>query len=418
MQLQKTNYGVKHESPAVIGKPPKIYPWLSEDRHCDICVAGGGLTGALCALAAAEMGLGVVLITSGGVGFGDAGHIMNCAKFDSGRSLTELDRIMSIEDALRLYSAGFQALDDLQNLCRRLDGEYKNTGIKCGFRRRDSLTFTDDPSELELMESEYLTLSKKIAGCTFINRRTAENSFEFPISGGILTKEGGACFNVHSLTHLCLTAAQTLGAEIFEQTKALDIQVPENNDGCVIVKTSTLRTVYADRLILATGGEGIRSMTRHAKRNIIFVSGGTLSEKESGWSGKCILQTYGRQRISCCISDGGEISASLSGKNGAFHGSAQKSIETEKFRLLKKFMTNVVPDENQPEIRYEYAYNYFTTREAMPVIGINEAYKNCIFALCGVPCSPIYSQIAAKSVRNILSGDLSGSEQLFDPMRI
>ena len=121
--------GIKREPPAIAGRPPKKYTWLSEDRHCDVCVTGGGLTGAMCALFAAEAGLSAVLITSEGIGFGDTGHLTGCARFDAGRTLSGLDRIMSVDDALKLYSLGLDALDGLENLCGALDGTYKKSGV-------------------------------------------------------------------------------------------------------------------------------------------------------------------------------------------------------------------------------------------------------------------------------------------------
>ena len=112
--MKKNEYGIKHEPPVIIGKVPKLYTWLSEDKHCDVCVIGGGLTGAMCALTAAEMGLGVVLITSGAVGFGSTAHMLGCARFDCGHTLSELDKVVSIDDALKLTNkAVMEALDGL-----------------------------------------------------------------------------------------------------------------------------------------------------------------------------------------------------------------------------------------------------------------------------------------------------------------
>ena len=57
--MNRNNFGIATEAPAVMEKVPKQYPWLSEEKHCDVCVVGGGMTGAMCALSAAEMGLPV-----------------------------------------------------------------------------------------------------------------------------------------------------------------------------------------------------------------------------------------------------------------------------------------------------------------------------------------------------------------------
>ena len=46
----------------------------NRNLRADVCVVGGGLTGALCALAAAQSGLETVLITAGCAGFGGTAY--------------------------------------------------------------------------------------------------------------------------------------------------------------------------------------------------------------------------------------------------------------------------------------------------------------------------------------------------------
>ena len=416
--MKKNEYGIKHEPPVIIGKVPKLYTWLSEDKHCDVCVIGGGLTGAMCALTAAEMGLGVVLITSGAVGFGSTAHMLGCARFDCGHTLSELDKVVSIDDALKLYSLGLEALDGLQNLCGLLDGEYKKTGVATGFERRDSLVFTADSTELELMEREYLAMSKQFPDCTFISRKTADNSFDFPICGGILTKEGGAVLDPYGLTHLCLMKAEELGAEIFEQTEALDIQTPNRPEGCVIIKTSTHRIVYADKLIFSLGSDGFDFISRRARTFRSYTVITDADGNKPAWSGKCLLRTFGNRPISCVIRGNGEIAASAVYKYRGIHRFAPNAENHEKYDRLCGFIKDTLNDEQAPKIRYQYAYPYHLSPDGLPLIGVHQEYKNCLFALCGGADSPIYSQTAAESVREILSGNASASGRLFDPMRI
>ena len=426
--MRKPDYGIKRKPPAFIGKIPKLYPWLSEDRHCDICVIGGGLTGAMCAMAAAEMGLSVTLITSGGVGFGSTGHSTGCAQFDCGSTLTEADRVMSTDEALRLYALGFEALDDLGNLCNALDGEYKKSGLSADFIRRDSLLFTSDPTELELMEREYIARNKKFSGCTFITRKTAENSFEFPICGGILTKEGGAALNPYALAHLCLMKAEELGAGIFEQTEALDIQTPKKNEGCVIIKTSTYRTIYADRLIFATGSKGIRAMTERSRKYISFTEIAPLPEGTAGWSGKCILRTFGgreRNGISSVIRPDGKIAVSTVCKSGIIEKfSRRDETNFAKYDKLRETIQKLLPDVSETKIQYEYSYEFSAIYDELPIIGRHEEYKNCLFALCGLSgifteaALPVFSQIARNCAVKMLESNSTENDPLFDPMRL
>lgn len=403
-------YGVKREAPAITGKVPGQYPWLCEDMHCDVCVTGGGMTGALCAMLAAGLGLSAVLITSEGLGFGDTGHMPGCAEFSGGRTLTGLDRVMNAGDALRLYAAGFEALDDLQNLCALLDGEFAGTGISTGFQRRDSLLFTADPTMGELLECEYLALRKTFPDCTLITPGTAGSAFAFDLHAGILVKDGSGVFDPYAFTHLCAMKARELGAEIFEQTRAEDIQTPKNDSGSVIVTASTHRRIYADRLIFAAGSEGLRSMFRRARQYTAFCSLRRLSEGESGWPGKCSLRTFGRRSMSFSISGGGRVTACAEGGKG----------DAAAFSRLDRMTGRLLPDAaGGPE--YEYSCPFSVPRDGMPVIGRRSEFRNCFFALpssLSPAGAPGFSVMAARGAEAFLEGNNRPVLPWHDPERM
>ena len=413
-------HGIKSDSPAVTGKVAKQYPWLSDDKHCDVCVIGGGMTGAMCVLSAAEKGLSAVLITSGAAGYGNTGHITGCARFDGGRTLSELDRFMTTEDALRLYSLGFQALDGLQNLCGRLDGAYKQTGVSSGFERRDLLVFTTDPSDLALLEREYAAVGNKGRDCALITRKTAQSSFEFHVSGGILTTEGSAVLNPYALAHLCLMRAAELGAEIFEQTEAIDIQTPKTEDGCVIVRTSTCRTIYADRLIVASGSSGTRILCGRMKKRALFAVIASLPENSPGWSGKCTLGAFGGYSRNVGFFSEGLVKASGIYKNGTVKSLFRSPAEAMRYRELNDCIQTVLPEPDRIQIKYEYSYDFTTASDGLPIAGRHDAYKNCLFALPGSLSDagePVYSYIAAEIAGNFLENREPEHGSPFDPMR-
>ena len=419
--MKRYNYGIKRESPAIAGKQPKQYPWLGDDKHCDVCVTGGGLTGAMCALSAAEAGLSVVLITSDAIGYGDTGHLTGCARFDAGRTLAELDRFITVDEALTLYSMGFDALDGLQNLCARLDRDCKKAGIASGFERRDLLVFTDNPTQLELMEREYLAIRKRFPDSTWITRKNAESSFAFPISGGILTKEGSAVLNPYGLAHLCVMKAEELGAEIFEQTEAIDIQTPRTEEGCVIIRTSTHRTIYADRLVVASGSKGMRILPARVRFHTLFAVVGQLPENAAGWPGKCALGTFGRRSENCIISSGGRLAASCVHRSGKLKSFFKNADETSNYSELNGFTKTILPELAGATFKYQYSYFFVSPSDGLPVIGTHDDCKNCFFGLPGLyqdSGTPVFSYVASQIAEKYLTESLPKNNPLFDPMRL
>ena len=400
---------------------PRQYPWLSEDKHVDVCIVGGGMTGAMCAMFAAEMGLGVVLITSGAVGYGDTGHITGCAGFDGGRTLNELDRLMTVDDALGLYQMGLEALDGLQNLCGRLDGEYRKTGISSGFTRRDLLLFTSDPTDIALMEREYIAVRNKFSQCSFVTRKTAESSFEFPVCGGILTAEGSAVFSPYALAHLCLMKAGELGAEIFEQTEAVDIQIPRTEDGSVFIRTSTRRNIYADRLIFAAGSEGTRILGGKVKKRSLFAVVAKLPETGAAWSGRCTLGTFGKRLENYSVSPGGLQQACRVCERGIPGRLFRSSSEDLIFNGLKAQLQKMIPEPDGMKIKYEYRYDFSSAPDGLPIIGKHDGFKNCVFALPGLWAdagAPVFSYIASKAATDLIQNSKHEIFSHFDPLRL
>ncbi len=415
---------IKHMPCWTSGEVPKKYPWLSEDEFCEVCVIGGGLTGALCALAIAEKGRSVVLITASEVGFGATACISPAVEADMGRTLTELKRIMDTDTALDLYTMGNEALDELENLCKSLDATEGKCGYKCNFKRHDSLIYTDDESELELLNHEYLARKHNGFECTYITRETARDSFSFDMCGGVLTKEFCGNFNPYHLTHLCLMRAAGLGVKIFEHTIADEIETPQNGGSGVKITTSTRRTIHADKLVLATGSEGIESLLSSSRRRTLYscITQPIMAENDNGWPGHCVIRTFSTPSITYTFTPGGRISAS--GLESRFLTSGSKLAglinlpyaESGKFAHLEDSIKFLFPAMSA-RVEFIHEFQYFTTSDGLPVIGEHPDYPDCLFALCPGKNSTLYSQIASRLIADVIEELYSDDLMIFNPTR-
>ncbi len=418
-------FGVKNTPYLISNDIPKEYPWLNDNQYCDVCVAGGGLTAAMCALKIAEKGRGVVLITDREIGFGEDAYLPAAAEADCGFTMTELSRNLDTDTSIRLYSLGCEALDELENLCNSLDAAEGKCGFKCEFQRHDALIYTDDDSELELLNHEYLARKHNGFECTYITREMARNSFSFDISGGILSKEFGAILDPYHLTHLCLMRAEQMGVKIFEHTEAIDIETPKDDDGSVIITTSAHRRIYADKLVLATGSRGIETISPTFRRRTRYytISKPIPPEDENGWPGKCIIRTFGAPKIHYSFTPDGRISTSglesrAFGLGGKLKELLQMSSGSEKrFDHLEESVEYLFPAIPNIKTEFEYELQYASAPDGLPVIGTHPEYKNCIFALCTGQGAAIYSQLAAQFAADITEGLHSADMDLFKVLR-
>lgn len=425
MSKKSHDLGIKHMPCWTSGEVPAKYPWMSEDEFCEICVIGGGITGALCALSIAEKGHSVVLITANEIGFGATACASPAVEADMGRTLTDLERITSIDAALDLYSMGCEALDELENLCHSLDASEGKCGYKCNFKRHDSLIYTDDESELELLNHEYLARKHNGFESTYITRETARDSFSFDMCGGVLTKEFGANLNPYHLTHLCLMRAEALGVKIFEHTLADEIETPQNGGSGVKIITSARRTINADKLVLATGSEGIESLLTSCRRRTVYsvMTRKISSENDSGWPGHCIIRTFSSPSITYSFTPGGRISAI--GLESRFLTSGGKlgglinipAAETNKFAHLEDSIRFLFPAMSSTRVEFIHDCQYFTTADGLPLIGQHPDYPDCFFALCTGKNTVLYSKLAAKLIADEIEELYSDDLAMFMPAR-
>ncbi len=425
--MSKKNHdsGIKHMPCWTSGEVPAKYPWLSEDEFCEVCVVGGGITGALCALSIAEKGRTVVLITANEIGFGSTACASPSVEADMGRTLTDLERIINTDAALDLYAMGSEALDELENLCHSLDAAEGKCGYKCNFRRHDSLIYTDDESELELLNHEYLARKHNGFECTYITRETARDSFSFDMCGGVLTKDFGGSLNPYHLTHLCLMRAAALGVKIFEHTLADEIETPKNGGSGVKIITSTRRTIHADKLVLATGSEGIESLLTSCRRRTVYsaITRKISPENDSGWPGHCVIRTFGSPCITYSFTPGGRISAS--GLESRFLTSGGRlgglinlpSAETGKFAHLEDSIKFLFPAMSSARMEFIHECQYFTTPDGLPLIGEHPDYPDCLFALCTGKNAALYSQLAARLIADAIEELYSEDLAIFNPAR-
>lgn len=416
---------IKHTPCSILGDVPRQYPWLSQDNFCEVCVIGGGITGALCALKIAEKRRNVTLITSGEIGFGATAFASSAVEADGGRTLTDMAQSTDIDTAVKLYALGYESLDELENLCNSLDASEGKSGFKCEFKRRDSLIYTDDESDLELLNHEYLARKHNGFESTYITREMARDSFSFDMCGGVLSKEFGGNFNPYNFTHLCLMRAEKLGVKIYEHTSASEIETPQNGGNGVKITTSAHRTIYADKLVLATGSEGIESLISSYRRRTIYsaVSRPIDTEQENGWPGKCIIRTFSAPYITYSFTPGGRISAigmesRILGSNGLISGFLSiPSASKRHFIYLEDSVRYLFPAISSIRTESLYEHQYCTTADELPLIGEHPNYPDCIFALCTGNGSAIYSQLAAQFTADIIENLQSDDMKFFSPSR-
>lgn len=413
--LLEAEHMLKKYSPVWIKahKVPRQYIWLSEDKSCDVCVVGGGVTGALCALRLAQAGAKVVLITANQIGFGATASTMPCAEYDSGTTLINLSRRLGQDTALTMLELGVQAVSGLEQLAFEL-------GEECSFSRRDCLLFTDDDSELEQLNKEYLQRRKAGFDCSYVSRGAARDVFPFDVSGGIISKGLAAEVDPYILTHLCVKKAVSLGAEVYENTRAERL---ESVDGGVEITTSAYRTIKAKQVVVAAGSACADIIGGLIFPRTYFMGISRPMTQFSGWPGRCVIRSWSAPRVTYAASPDGRICAcgldtavvdEESRLGGVIH---IPSLHEKRFEELSAGAKYLLPQMYFSGFEAVSAFRGCRTADEMPIVGRAESQPNCVFAVCCGAGGLLMSEVASQIVTDICCGDENELAEIFSPER-
>lgn len=398
---------------AKVHKVPQQYGWLAEDKSCDICVVGGGITGAMCALRLAQAGARVILITANQAGFGATASAMPCAEYDSGTTLMNLSKRIGIDMALTMLELGVQAVSGLEQLASDL-------GAECSFYRRDCLLFTDDDRELEQLNKEYLQRRRAGFDCSYVSRGAARDVFPFDISGGIISKGLAAETDPYLLTQLCIKKAVSLGAEVFENTRA---ERMESIDGGMEITASTHRRIKAKQVVVAAGSACADIIEGLVSPRTCFMGISRPMTQFSGWPGRCVIRSWSAPRVTYAASPDGRICAcgldtavvdEESRLGGVIH---IPSLHEKRFEELAAGAKYLLPQMYFSGFEAVSAFRSCRTTDGMPIIGRAEGQPNCVFAVCCGAGGLLMSEIASQTVTDICCGDENELAELFSPER-
>ena len=412
---------------------PTQFAWLDEDVECEICVVGGGVTGALCAMELAEDGHDVLMITDGAVGMGETARMAPCAVTDMGQNVVQMRRRLGEEQTAWMLNSAKEQLDRLEKLYGTFRDEASRGGdiigdmipgeptvselYDFGFSRRDCFLYCDNDSENELLAREYAERRRLHDDCVFTGRSAARDMFPFETAGGLILRQQAAVLDPYRLTHNCLRRAMEAGARVYENTKALRIDSAEDFFGDIeergwLITTGTHRLIDCERVVVAAGeacGELIDGVS--APRTRYTVVSHTL-RGNGGWAGQCVLRTFSAYspELTMATSPDGRIfacgrSSSVMDEHARFAGVFRlPSVHEKRFAELEAGARYLYADRlREDTFEFAQAARECRTADGMPIAGEIEGQEGCIFAVPGGG-GVLMSMLCARTAADICGG--------------
>jgi gamma-glutamylputrescine oxidase len=203
---------------AATAAPAPVRSALAGEIDADLVVVGGGCTGLSTALHASALGLSVVVLEGGRIGWGASGR--NGGQMIPGlrKSAPELVKAYGAERAKALFDLSLSARDLVLGLIRE-------HGIDCDLRLTGHLTGAVRASDQRHLAAEAECLDRVMAypHAVLLDAKEARGQADTPYHGGLLDRRGG---HMHPLNYTLglARAAEGAGAVLYERSLAVALE--------------------------------------------------------------------------------------------------------------------------------------------------------------------------------------------------
>lgn len=220
------------------------YPKLSEHIHTEVCVVGGGYSGLATAIALREKGYEVVLLEAANIGFGASGRNGGQLVNSFSRDIDHIEKHYGTDTANALGSMAFEGADCIRDLIKRynIDCDYKNGGFFAAFTDKQMTELEAKQKLWQRFGNNKLTMVDASKVKDIVNTEA--------YVGGLVDEH---CGHIHPLKLALGEAAAltSIGGQIFEQSKVLNLEQLQQSGGDKSVVKTEHGSVTAKILVLA-----------------------------------------------------------------------------------------------------------------------------------------------------------------------
>lgn len=389
-----------------INKVPYTYPWLSHDENTQICILGGGLTGALCCFKSMSFGIDTVLISADPIASSLTAQSYGIMQLHVNKGLYILSKKIGISNAIKIYNLIKNSIDEIEDLCSSLPSS-------CGFKRGNSLLFTQDKSKNEFIQKEYMLLKHNGFDVNFITKEDALERFPFNIESGILYNNLAATVDPYMLTHEIIKKCEESGASIYENSR---VDVVGSNHAIPYLKTNLGKKINANNIIFTTGKSMNKLLRDIGIKRTSFAVATKPVENTSRWTDNiCLLNCIDTPKMNFALTKDDRIlsygldagmTKPFRNLTGLFSDSSCiNRFENKKFDSLSEGLSYYFPRLCNTSPEYAFATDYIQTEQGLPIIGELENLKNCLYCLCPGDNGIVFSDIVSDMLLKFYKSD-------------
>ena len=380
--------------PVTLGSTREFAP-VRQNKKTQVAIIGGGMSGTICSYVFNRSGLSTIVLERGKVAGGSTSANTGLLQFSNDIMLCDLIRQIGERDAQAFYRACKDAVNMIAITADSLSADV-------GFRRRNSLYYASSEQDLPKLKKEYETLKACGLDVEFWSPDDIANHFPFRKPGAIVTHVD-AEVNPFQFVNGLATAAADAGLEIHEQT---DIVAHDTLPGGLHrLRTADGYEIEAENVVYAVGyePEELRGKLIKAELNRSFVLVTGASQKLQNWHERFLIWETARPYLYMRTTvDGRIVAGGLDEKiEQPLHSGQERRKRSENLHNQLKALF----PELQAPIEFEWSATFGESRDGLPFIGADPAWKNVYYCLGYGGNGSVYSMIAAHLLRDLIRGD-------------
>ncbi len=352
-----------------INKDKVQYPYLTKDIDTDVCIIGGGITGAITSYYFSRENINCVLLEKRRIAHLSTSITTSLLQYELDDNLSDLKKYTNLEDVIRSYNLGLIALDEI-------DKFIKEYGNNCNYKKRDTLLYTAKKDEINAMKIEYDYRKNNNFDVEYINEEN--NKFSFDLKAGILSKNGGAEIDPYKFTHEMLKVSQNNGLRVYENTEVIDLKYHKEY---IEVITEFGNIVKAKKVIVATGYNTKLFTDRNfATKTTTFNIATKPIKNFNGWYEKVLIRdnsdpyNYLRTIFDNRIIIGGEDVDFIP-------DIFDENLANKKYDILENRLKSMFSNIKDIEIDYKYCGTFASTLDNLGFIGEDTKHNNLWYNL-------------------------------------
>ncbi|MEO8589141.1 MAG: FAD-dependent oxidoreductase [Flavobacteriales bacterium] len=378
---------------------PCTYPALVSDTECDVLIIGAGITGALCARACVEAGLGTVVLDGRSIGTGSTGASTALLQYEIDTPLHELAGAIGLDAAVRGYRLCAEAVEELATMGVELGVE--------GTRRLPSLQFASERRHATGLREEHALRVKHGFRVDLMDARELHALFGLHKAAALMSHTA-AEIDPYGFTHAVLQDVIRRGGRVFDRS-AMENHARSGDRS--VVRTATGITVRAEHLIMATGYESQQYLAKPvASLNSTYAVASQRIERDIMWHRDCLIWETAQPYLYLRTTPDRRVI--IGGLDAPFKNAKRRdALLDSKTQKLVVCFHELFPDiPFEPE--FSWCGTFGSSKDGLPFIDRDE--RTGAWFVIGMGGNGItFSQVGARMVRDALLGKVDPDRDLF-----